>query len=290
MIGHVNSFAMPFSNVAHLDLAGKLLATRVAGYKDLSQMPIEIERMAAAGISPGEVRRRAAGQGITIGRLDPLNTWPRIWLPDNMDDAYIATVDTPADRFFPLAESVGARYMSLNATFPLGSMSIDEVTEHYARICKRADDHGLICDLEPIPLWGVPTLEMAWRIVKTSGARNGGLVIDTWHMVRGGSDISLLNDIPGHMIHSVQLNDGPLQLPPGVTIKDNCYDRKFPGDGEFPNVELVQILARTNGLNQLCPEVFSPRLAEMSAEEVGIRTRDSIQGVLQLARIDWHQA
>ena len=283
MTSAVNSFAMPFSNVAHLDLEGKLEATRIAGYDDLSQMPIELERMAAAGIPPAEVRRRAADQGITIGRLDPLNTWPRIWRPDNMDEAYIATVDTPAERFFPLAEAVGAKYMSLNATFPRNAMPLDEITEHYARICKRAEDHGMVCDLEPIPLWGVPTLEMAWQIVRGSGARNAGLVIDTWHMVRGGSDIELLASIPGHMIHSVQLNDGPLTLPPGVTIKDNCYDRKFPGDGEFPNVRLVQLLAKTGGLNQLCPEVFSPILATMSAEEIGARTRDSINGVLATA-------
>jgi len=283
MIGQVNSYAMPFSNVAHLDLAGKLLATQIAGYVDLSQMPIEIERMAEAGIPPKEVRKRAADQGISIGRLDPLNTWPRIWRPDNMDEAYISTVDTPADRFFSLAEGVGAKYMSLNATFPRGSMPLDEITEHYARICKRAEDHGMFCDLEPIPLWGVPTLEMAWQIVSSSGARNAGLIIDTWHMVRGGSDISLLREIPGHMIHSVQLNDGPLELPVGVTIKDNCYDRKFPGEGNFPNVELVGILAKTGGLNQVCPEVFSPVLAKMTPQEVGDRTRDSIQGVLREA-------
>jgi sugar phosphate isomerase/epimerase len=276
---------MPFSNVAHLDLDGKLRATRIAGYEDLSQMPIEIERMAAAGISPREVRQRAADQGITIGRLDPLNTWPRIWRPDNMDEAYIATVDTPADRFFPLAEAVGAKFMSLNATFPLNSMALDEITGHYAAICRRAADHGMTCDLEPIPLWGVPTLAMAWEIVKGSGAKNGGLVIDTWHMVRGGSDIRLLEEIPGHMIHSVQLNDGPLTLPPGVTIKDNCYDRKFPGDGEFPNVELVRILDRTGGLNQVCPEVFSPVLATMSVEEVGTRTRDTVAAVIREAGV-----
>jgi sugar phosphate isomerase/epimerase len=79
MTGRVNSYTMPFSNVAHLPLAKKLRATQVAGYTDLSLMPYEVEQMASKGISPTELKKRAEDAGITIGRLDPLNTWPRIW-------------------------------------------------------------------------------------------------------------------------------------------------------------------------------------------------------------------
>jgi len=122
-------------------------------------------------------------------------------------------VGTTPDRFFQLADGLGCRHASLNATFPLDSMSLDEITEHYAAICQRAREHGMNCDLEFIPLWGVPTLQMAWDIVKGAGAANGGLVFDVWHYVRGGSKMDLLRQIPGDQIHCVQLNDGPLELP-----------------------------------------------------------------------------
>jgi sugar phosphate isomerase/epimerase len=278
-----NSFLMPFSNVAHLPLDQKFDATRVAGYTALSLMPYELDQMEAAGTPPAEVRARAEDAGIHIARLDPLNTWPRIWLPDNMDDAYVATVNTTKERMFALCKVVGATHFSLNATFPRGSMTLDQITEDYAAICRDAAEYGLMCDLEFIPLWGVPTLQMGWDIVRGAGAPNGGLVFDTWHFVRGGSDIALLRDIPGDQIHCVQLNDGPLTLPPGVTIKDNCYDRKFPGDGDFPNVAIVEILARTGGLNHVGAEVFSPMLAGMSAREIGETSRVSVNGVLHAA-------
>lgn len=278
-----NSYLMPFSNVAHLPLAEKFEATRIAGYSALSLMPHELDRLEAAGVPPGEVRARAADAGVSIARLDPLNTWPRIWRPDNMDEAYIATVDTSRERVFALCEAVGATHLSLNATFPLNSMSLDEIIEHYANICRDGREHGLVCDLEFIPLWGVPTLQMGWDIVRGAGAPNGGLVFDTWHFVRGGSEISLLEEIPGEMIHCVQLNDGPLILPPGVTVKDNCYDRKFPGDGEFPNVEIVGILSRTGGLNHVGAEVFSPMLRGMSAREIGKMSRETVEEVLAAA-------
>jgi len=286
----VLSYTMPFSNVSHLPLAGKLKATQVAGYTELSLMPVEVERIAATeGITPRDQRKQAEDLGIRIVRLDPLNTWPRVWRPDNMDEAYIASVDTPPDRFFAIAEAVGATQMSLNATFPMGAMALDEIVDHYIAICKRAAEHGITaCDLEPIPLWGVPTLAMGWTIIEraiAAGAENAGLVFDTWHCVRSYSDIGLLRQIPGDRIHCVQLNDGLLHLPPGVTVKDDCYDRKFPGDGEFPNVEIVRVLAETGGLNGLGPEVFSPILADMSADFVGEITRRTVSGVLAAAGV-----
>ena len=276
---------MPFSNVAHLPFADKLAATRLGGFGELSLMPLEVERILANGLTFTDMKAMAADEGVRITRLDPLNTWPRIWVPDNMDEAYVKTVDTVADAMFRLTDGLGCTHISLNATFPLDAMSLDEVTDHYAAICKRADDHGLICDLEFIPLWGVPNLDLAWSIVSGSNARNGGLVFDVWHFVRSGSDLDVLRRIPGDKIHCLQLNDGPLRLPDGVSIKDDCYNRLFPGDGEFPNTEIIQILAASGGLNQVGPEVFSPTLATMSVEEVAKKSADSIRSALLTAGV-----
>lgn len=281
-----SDYVMPFSNVSHLPLDGKLRAARLAGFSKMSLMPVEVEHMLASGLTPSDIVSRAADQGVRITRLDPLNTWPRIWLPDNMDEAYIRTVDTTPDRFFELCEALGCTHASLNATFPMNSMPRDEIVAHYAAICKRAAEHGLVCDLEFIPLWGVPTLAMGWDIVRSADAPNGGMVFDVWHFVRSKSDIQLLREIPGDKIHCVQLNDGPIDLPAGVTVKDNCYDRKFPGDGEFPNVEIIAILAKTGGLNEVGPEVFSPMLKSMTAEEVAAKSRLSTLDALRAAGVD----
>jgi len=285
MPGSVKSYLMPFSNVAHLPLEEKFRATRLAGCSLLSLMPLEVERELAAGRSLADIAGMAAGQGVRIARLDPLNTWPRLWRPDNMDEAYIRSVATTPERFFELSEALGCTHMSLNATFPRDAMPLEEVIRHYAAICARAAEHGLLCDLEFIPLWGVPGLDMAWDIVRESGAGNGGLVFDAWHFVRSHSDIELLRRIPGERIHCVQLNDGPLQLPAGVSLKDNCYDRYFPGDGEFPLAAIVRALADIDGLEQVGAEVFSPMLAAMGTEEVAARSRDSVAGVLAACAI-----
>jgi len=271
---------MCFSNVAHLSFAERVRAARLAGCDQLSIMPVEVKELVAQGLPIAEMRSIADAAGVTVSRLDPLVRWSRIWKPNNMSAAYVERISDSPEEFFALADHLGCRHASLNATFPLGSLSIDEIIESYAAICARAAEHGMTCDLEFIPLWGVPDLETAWRIVNGAAAPNGGLVFDTWHYIRGQPNPELLRSIPGHLIHSVQLNDGLLRLAPGVTLEQDCFQRLFPGDGEFPLIEVVSILAGSGGLRELGAEVFNPMLNSMSTEAVATRCRVSIDSVL----------
>jgi hypothetical protein len=95
----------------------------------------------------------------------------------------------------------------------------------------------------------------------------------------------VLESIPGHRIHTVQVNDGPLKLLDGVTIEENCFDRLWPGEGEFPLVSMLEVLARTGGLNQVAPEVFSPGNVGKSPEEIAKLSAQSIRRLLDKACI-----
>jgi sugar phosphate isomerase/epimerase len=59
----------------------------------------------------------------------------------------------------------------------------------------------------------------------------------------------------------------------------------FPGDGEFPLTALIKALAASGGLNQVGPEVFSPVLADMSAEQVASKSAETIARVLGAAGV-----
>ena len=146
-------------------------------------------------------------------------------------------------------------------------------------------EHGVNIDLEFVPLWGLPSLEMAWNVVRDADQNNGLLCYDIWHHVRSKSDIETLRSIPGHKIGCVQLSDGPLELPEGQSVVDNCYDRKWPGDGDFPNIEVVKILSESNGLTDVGAEIFSPILEGLSAEEVAEKSRSTVDQILLQAGV-----
>ena len=288
MMANIDGLMMCFSNVAHLPFPERIRAARLAGCDQISMMPIEVKEEIALGTSIADMRSIADENGVRISRLDPLVRWTRIWRPTNMSDEYIRRIADTAIEFFDIAEKLGCQYGSLNATFPKDSMGIGELIESYAAICRRAAERGMQCDLEFIPLWGVGDLETAWRIVAGAAAPNGGIVFDTWHYVRGGSKLDTLRKIPGALIHSVQLNDGPLRLPKDITLEKDCFRRLFPGEGEFPLTDILRVLADIGGLRQLGAEVFNPILKEMSTEEVAERAAKSVATVLTRAGLTRH--
>jgi len=269
-------FAMPFSNVLHLSFADKVKATRLAGFSTMTIQPQEVLKLISEGTSIADMKAMLADGGITIPRLDPLCPWVPEWRPTNFGADYAKAHDISPKVFFDICEQLGCTFMSLNATFPASRYTTEQITGFYAEICRMAADHGVTCDLECIPMWGVVSLEQGWEILQASGAKNGGFVFDCTHFVRSNPSLDTLRAIPGHYIHCVQVCDGTIPLRPGVTLELECFERLWPGEGDFPIAAILDTLAATGGLRQIGPEIFSASMASMSAEEVARRSRDSL--------------
>jgi len=276
---------MPFSNVRHLGFRDKIRATRLAGFGQLSLHPHEARDTIQGGLRPGDMLEIAAENDVAITRLDPLSNWNPRWLPVNMDASYIDGFDIGATEFFELCGQLGITYCSLNATFAGDIYPADEVVGHFASTCDLARRYDVACDLENLPMWGVKTVRQAWSIVSSADRPNGGIVFDTLHYVRSGSTLDMLEEIPGDRIHCVQLNDGPLRLPGGVTLEENCFDRGWPGTGEFPLITIVRTLADMDALRQVSPEVFSPHNATRSAADIAALSSESLHALLDAANV-----
>jgi sugar phosphate isomerase/epimerase len=276
---------MPFSNVRHLDFRDKIRAAKLAGFGQLSLHPHETRDAIKDGLRLGDLLEIAAENGVAITRLDPLSNWNPRWLPTNMDASYIDDFDIEAVEFFELCEQLGITYCSLNATFAEDVYTADEVVEHFASTCDLAAQYNVTCDLENLPMWGVKTLRQAWSVVSAADRPNGGIVFDTLHYIRSGSTLDMLKEIPGDRIHCVQLSDGPLRLPAGVALEENCFDRSWPGTGEFPLIEIVRTLADMDALRQVSPEVFSPDNATRSAAKIAALSSASLHALLDAANI-----
>ena len=269
-------FAMPFSNVLHLSFPDKVKAARLAGFQQMTIQPQEVIKLVTEGVSIADMRAMAADGGIEIARLDPLCPWVPDWRPTNFGEDYARAHDISPKLFFDLCDQLGCRYMSLNATFPPDRYTTEQITGFYAEICRQAADHGVTCELECIPMWGVVSLEQGWRILQDSGAKNGGFVFDCTHFTRSNPSLDTLRSIPGQLIHCVQVCDGYLPMKSGTTLEAECFERLWPGEGDFAIGDMLDTLNETGGLTQIGPEVFSAKMATLSAEEVANRSRDSL--------------
>ncbi|MGC4043470.1 MAG: sugar phosphate isomerase/epimerase family protein [Armatimonas sp.] len=256
-----NVRALPFAE--QLDVASK------GGFERLTTSPGDVDRTLATGLSIADMRAMAADRGVTLDYLDPLASWVPEWQPDDMDDAMRTYLDRSPEAFFALAEALGVETIHAIGTFPEERYSVDYLTERYAALCDRAAESGLRCTIEAIPHWGLRSLETVWQIVKDANRPNSGIVFDNWHYLRYGRNDALLQTIPPGVITTVQLADGPAELPPGRSLIDDCvYYRQPIGEGEMPIAEIVALLREAGHLTSIGPEIFSHELDSLSPDAI----------------------
>src|SRR5216684_2752400 len=66
---------------------------------------------------------------------------------------------------------------------------------------------GSRISIEIVAFSNIASLEHALTIVEDAGRVNGGLMLDLWHMVRGGIDFRQVAALPRNLIFGVELND-----------------------------------------------------------------------------------
>jgi sugar phosphate isomerase/epimerase len=264
--------------VRALSLADQLHAAAVAGCHSLAIIPSDYVKLLGAGVTTRDMLAMAADAGVRITHLDPLVRWVDDWRPAVPPDAFDANlVAFDIDDFLRMAAALEVRSFTAWVGFAAGTYSVSELIDAFGALATRAQTEGLRCDLEFIPVFGIPDLGTAWEIVSAVGAPNTGIVFDVWHYMRGTPDEALLRSIPGDAITGVQLCDGLARVPAERSLLDDCFNhRLLPGNGEFPITEIVDILGQIGGLTRVGLEIFSAEFDQMPADVIGTFTRSAL--------------
>lgn len=121
-----------------------------------------------------------------------------------------------------------------------GATSLDEAVANIRRAGELAGGYGLEVALEfqfqhPI----VSRLDILRELIARAGRPNVGLLLDAYHLQRGGRPGRGFEEVPGAEIFYVQFSDVPDAPPAGVPP----VDRLPPGRGVVRWAELFQALA-----------------------------------------------
>lgn len=267
-----SNLIMHVGTVRSLPFEEKMRATALAGCSRLTIWPSDYFTLLEQGWTARRIRDEADKFGIRIDHLDPYVNWIDGETPD------FASRHVNEDDLFRAAEGLEARSVSVVSMYPHGAVSLNRMIDGFGQFCMKAAARGLHCDLEFVPIWGLPDLETAWAIIQAVDAPNAGIMIDFWHYHRGRPDDELLRSIPGQYISAVQLNDGTASLPAGRDpLDDTRHYRRVPGEGEFRIKEVMAILRATGGLNHVGPEIFSREFDGMDAEQIAERCRAALR-------------
>lgn len=121
-------------------------------------------------------------------------------------------------------------------------------------------------------------------LIKTIGADNVGLMLDTWHWHAGGGALDQLGEIPAGKLVSVRFADFPLDKDTAaLTIKDRLLLKAE--DGTFT----VQVLRWLNDQNYEGPLAACPNASQfggMTREKIVQCLSENLNEVLPIAGID----
>jgi hypothetical protein len=173
-----------------------------------------------------EVRQRLDDTGIVALDIEPI----------------IPSVDGNdfAEQLIEAAVIIGAQHILFTSRLKDQART----TERYQQVCELAEPHGIVVVCEFLPIFPLNTLSMAAEIVGTSGASNGGVLIDNLHLSRSGSSIDDVKAMPIELFPYLQLCDAPAQCPTDFAglLDEALNGRLCPGEGSLPIVELLNAI------------------------------------------------
>ena len=123
-----------------------------------------------------------------------------------------------------------------------------------AKFSEVAGEFGLGVNLEPVCGGKSQTLNEARDLIKASGA-DVGICFDPHHLIRTGGGLAELKAIEPGLIRYVQVCDGPIPQPAEIAMTEAVCERLYPGEGDFPLLELLRAAPRDVTVGFECPSL-----------------------------------
>lgn len=263
--------------------ADQLAAAAAGGFNVLPIGPLTYRQLRAQGLQPRDLLTMAADHGVALGHFDGFANWTPLPFAQSTPTAAREVFSLSADECLRCCEDLALPAICATGVFDPTTAELPQLVDAFAAFCERAAALGIQVDLECIPMWGIPDLAAAWRIVDGAGCGNAAILLDSWHFFRGDPDLALLRALPAGSIRTVQLADAALQ-PRGADLLEDCLRfRQAPGEGELPLTEFVRILSEKGGVTSIGPEVFADELDLMSARDAAQRVAQASRQVLSAA-------
>lgn len=153
--------------------------------------------------------------------------------------------DAEKAKLLAAAEGLGARHLKVGDFFNQ-EVAIEQVADGFAALCKDAADVGINILFEVMPFAMIDNYTDAVRMCEMADAPNGGLMIDTWHIVKMRTPYEELANTPKRFLLGVELNDGFVNTPEGMDLRTETTQwRNFPGEGEFDMAGFMNAIAAT---------------------------------------------
>ena len=172
-----------------------------------------------------EMKAAMRDRGVAISLAEGFGVVPDVEARDRLAD-----LDAVAE--------LGARQVSLGIRDPDLARAYDQL----ALLAEMAAERGMTSTTEFAPTLTIKSLPMALNAVRHVGRRDYRLTIDAMHLIRSGSTVEDLAALDPDVIGYFQICDVPLVSEFDSYGEEARTERRIPGDGELPLLDLLRLV------------------------------------------------
>jgi 2-keto-myo-inositol isomerase len=256
--------------IEQIELAGK------CGYDGIEIWVRSLQQHLDGGGAVSDVVEAAWSAGVAIENAIGFSPWV-VDDPETRDDGM-----AQAAREMAMVHAIGCRRI---AAPPAGAVEhavdLADVALRFDRLNRLGNDLDVTPQLE---LWGfaltLGTLPDLMHVASNAQTHPVRILLDAYHLYRGGSNHRALELIAGEAIEVFHLNDFPVE---GPRSELTDADRVYPGDGQGPICEIVQLLAAKRTPIVLSLELFNRDYWGQPAEVVATTGLVKMRSTVELA-------
>jgi sugar phosphate isomerase/epimerase len=253
----------PHSEIEYslFDFEDRVVAASRAGFKGIGLKEVDLAHILESRTLK-EMRQIFNDNGIKHVELEFLTDW-------FLDGEKKKNSDKTKHLLMTAAEALGARHIKVG-DFDMQTIPMPRLIESFSALCAEAENYGTRILFELIVDAMIRTLPETLEMVEGAGAKNGGIMIDLWHVVKLGVPFEDVARIPSRYLLGIELNDGTIKCSWSLH-EDTVNHRKLCGEGEFDVKGFVDCMLKAGYKGPWGIEVLSEDLRKKPLEEAATR-------------------
>ena len=265
-------------NNAEVPLRQQLKIAAEAGYDAVELWLRDVDKFVSGGGKLIDLRKEIDDLGLSVDSAIAFGKW----IVD--DDQQRAEGLEQSKRDMDSLRALGGRRIAAPPTGATNEAGLD-LNAAAARY-RELIEVGRARDVMPqIELWGfsknLSTLAEVLYVAAAANHPDACILLDVYHMYKGGSDFSNIGLVPGAKMHCLHMNDYP-DAPPREQIADK--DRVYPGDGVAPLDHILRTLVAGGFRGTLSLELFNRTYWEQPPQQVAKLGLEKMKAAVERAQ------
>lgn len=261
-------YCLNSSTIRPASLMEKIHIAGQTGYKAIELWNDDLTAHEDRGGSLKDVQQALIDHGLVAPTVIAVHGWL-----GSEGEAHAQALEE-ARRRMEQAVEVGAEFII--ASPPMDPFDLSRGGADYRELLEIGVQIGVRPAMEYLGFMkSVYTIEQAWQIVQDADYPDSCMIMDPFHILRGGGPIESISMIPADKVAIWHWNDAPGDKP---YAEQSDADRVMPGDGVGP-LEEIERLALAQGYEGFVSlELFNPALWEQDPAEVAKIGLEKMQG------------